>query len=183
MTYSCGLLHTDEQRQDDQLEPIYNSSVPIQDVALKSYRERWTIEKGGGRGLGRSVLAARHGNDDDDDDMKVPNSFITSSKWFMPFPMAPVRSETQTTLFRIWTRVADSISYDDNRCANCASKKEECNFKTILPSLSWNIFDISNWLLYCTFYKEFCRMNHSSKCKTLLLCLKCLYLIIEATHK
>ena len=51
---------------DDQLEPIYNSSVPIQDVTLKNYRERWTIETGGGRGSGRSVLAAWH----DDDGMK-----------------------------------------------------------------------------------------------------------------
>ena len=50
----------DEQRQDDLLGPIYNSSVPVQNVALKTYRERWTIEKGGGRGLGRLVLAARH---------------------------------------------------------------------------------------------------------------------------
>ena len=57
VTYSSGPLHMDEQRQDDQLEIIYNSSVPIQDVALKTYRERWTIEKGGGRGSGRSVLA------------------------------------------------------------------------------------------------------------------------------
>ena len=30
-TYSCGPLHIDEQRKDDKLEPIYNSSVPIQD--------------------------------------------------------------------------------------------------------------------------------------------------------
>ena len=48
----------DEQRRDDQLEPIYNSSVPIQDVALKTYREQWMIETGGGRGSGRCVLAA-----------------------------------------------------------------------------------------------------------------------------
>ena len=40
----------DEQRQDDQLAPIYNSSVPIQEVA---YRERWTIETGAKRGLRR----------------------------------------------------------------------------------------------------------------------------------
>ena len=37
----------DEQRQDDQLEPTYNSSVLIQDGALKTDRKRWTIEKGG----------------------------------------------------------------------------------------------------------------------------------------
>ena len=36
----------DEQRQDDQLEATYNSTVSIQDVAMKTYRERWTIEKG-----------------------------------------------------------------------------------------------------------------------------------------
>ena len=53
----------DEQRQDDQLEPTYNSSVLIQDVALK----RWTIKKDGGRGSGRSVLMAR--NDDDDNEV------------------------------------------------------------------------------------------------------------------
>ena len=54
----------DEQRQDDQLEPVYNISVPIQDVALKTSRERQT---GGERGSGRSVLAVRHDDDDDDD--------------------------------------------------------------------------------------------------------------------
>ena len=32
VTYSCGPLHM--QRQDDQLEPTYNSSVAIQVVAL-----------------------------------------------------------------------------------------------------------------------------------------------------
>ena len=53
----------DEQKQDNQLEPIYNSSVPIQDVALKTYQERWTIEKGGWRGSERSVQ-----HDDDDND-------------------------------------------------------------------------------------------------------------------
>ena len=38
----------DMQRQEDQLEPIYNSSVSIQDVALKINRERLTIKAGGG---------------------------------------------------------------------------------------------------------------------------------------
>ena len=56
-------LHMDDQRQDDQLEPIYNSSVPIQVVVLKTYRKRWTIETGGGRGSGKSVLAPWHDDD------------------------------------------------------------------------------------------------------------------------
>ena len=69
----------DEQRQDDQLEPIYNSSVPIQDVTLKTYRKRWTIERGGERGSGISVLMARH--DDDDDDMKLITRRLYCTRW------------------------------------------------------------------------------------------------------
>ena len=63
----------DEQRQDDQLEPIYNRSVPIQDVALKTYWERWTIETGGERESGRSVLGVRH----DDDDIFIKKCHIS----------------------------------------------------------------------------------------------------------
>ena len=54
----------DDQGQEDQLEPIYSSSVPIQDVSLKTYRERWTIETVGERGSRRSMQAARHHDDD-----------------------------------------------------------------------------------------------------------------------
>ena len=53
-------LHMDKQRQNDQLEPIYNSSVPTQDVALKTDQERWTIERGGGRASERSALVTQH---------------------------------------------------------------------------------------------------------------------------
>ena len=74
--YSCGPFHTDEQRQDDQLEAIYNNYVPIQDIALKTSRKQWTIETGGERGSGRSVLAARH---DDDDDIYIYDIHCTSS--------------------------------------------------------------------------------------------------------
>ena len=52
-------------RLDDQLEAIYNSSVPIQDVAWKTSRERWTIVTGGESGLGKIAQAARHDDDDD----------------------------------------------------------------------------------------------------------------------
>ena len=53
----------DEQRQEDQLEPTYNCSVPIQDVALKTYQRQWTIVKGGKRGSGISVQMVRHNDD------------------------------------------------------------------------------------------------------------------------
>ena len=59
----------EEQKQDDQLEPIYNNSVPIQDVASKTYRERWTIETSGESRPERSVLEVQH--DDDDDDIYI----------------------------------------------------------------------------------------------------------------
>ena len=49
-TYSCGPPH--KQRQDDQLEPTHNSTVAIQNVALKTYRidgrERRVAEDGQG---------------------------------------------------------------------------------------------------------------------------------------
>ena len=48
----------DEQRQNDQLEPIYNCSVSIQSIALKTNRERWTIEADGEKRVGE--LAARY---------------------------------------------------------------------------------------------------------------------------
>ena len=52
VTYSCGPLHMDEQRQNVQLEPTYNSSVLIQNVVWKTYRERWTRERVAGEGHG-----------------------------------------------------------------------------------------------------------------------------------
>ena len=53
------------QRQDDQLESAYSSSVSIRDVALRTSRKQWTIEKVGERGSGISVLMVKHDDDDD----------------------------------------------------------------------------------------------------------------------
>ena len=58
-TYSSGPDYMHEQKQEDQLEPIYNIYVPIQ--------KRWTIETDDERGSGRSVQAACHDDDGDDD--------------------------------------------------------------------------------------------------------------------
>ena len=52
----------DEQMQGKQLKPKYNNSVPIQDVVLKTCRECCTIETGGERGSGISLLVVRHDN-------------------------------------------------------------------------------------------------------------------------
>ena len=62
-----GSLHMGVQRQDDLLEPTYNSSVLIRDVALMNCRKQWTIEKGGEKGSGISVLMVWPDDDDDDE--------------------------------------------------------------------------------------------------------------------
>ena len=59
-------FHMDEQRLDDQLKFIYSSSVLERRCSLEDLPERWTIEIGGERGSGRSVMAVRHDDDDDD---------------------------------------------------------------------------------------------------------------------
>ena len=58
--------HMAVQKQDDQLEHTYSSSLRTRDVTLKTSQRRWTIERSGERGLGISVLVTRHDDDDDD---------------------------------------------------------------------------------------------------------------------
>ena len=62
--------------------------MPIQDVALKTYRDRRTIETDGERESGRSVLAARHDDDDDDDDF----SFLNFNFLVFTYELWPVKS-------------------------------------------------------------------------------------------
>ena len=47
-------FHMNEQTQGDQIEPTFKSSMPIQDIALKTSLNGWTIETGSERGSGRS---------------------------------------------------------------------------------------------------------------------------------
>ena len=62
--YFYGPPQMAEQKQDDQLEQTYSSSVRIRDVALKTCQRRWTIGRSGERGSGISALAAQHDDDD-----------------------------------------------------------------------------------------------------------------------
>ena len=55
----------DEQRQDDQLQPIYNSSVPIRGCNTKDLPEAMDDREGGKRESGIPVLMAWHDDDDD----------------------------------------------------------------------------------------------------------------------
>ena len=63
--YSCEPLLIDKQRQEDLLESIYDSFMLIQDITWKTSWEQGTIETGGEKGSGRSMLAAQHDNDDE----------------------------------------------------------------------------------------------------------------------
>ena len=63
--YSYGPLHMAEQKQGDQLELTYSSSVRIRGVALKTCRKRWTIWSGDEKGSGVSVLMAPEDDGDD----------------------------------------------------------------------------------------------------------------------
>ena len=53
-----------EQKQDDQLEHTYSSSVRIRDVALRTCQKPKTIGRSSKRESGISVLVARHDDDD-----------------------------------------------------------------------------------------------------------------------
>ena len=110
VTYCCGPLHMDEQRQDDQLKLAYNNSVPIQDVALKTYREQWTAEKGGGRGSGRSALVARHDNNEVFTQLLCHRQNIVFQKKFLFFFFRCASDCTVGTLKkRVWKRFGNLV--------------------------------------------------------------------------
>ena len=52
-----------EQKQYDQLEPTYSSSVRIRNVALRTCQKQGAIGRSGERESGISVLVARHDDD------------------------------------------------------------------------------------------------------------------------
>ena len=56
----------DMQRQDDQLDPTYCSSVPIRDVALGICLKQRTVRRGGEKGSRISLLIVGHDDDDDE---------------------------------------------------------------------------------------------------------------------
>ena len=78
----------DKQRQDNQLEPTYSSSVLIQDVALKTCRKQSTIKRGGKRGSGISVLMAQR--DDDDCIHKCSTGAVEFADCIIGFTLLPL---------------------------------------------------------------------------------------------
>ena len=92
--YSYGPPHITEQKQDEELEPTFSSSVRIRDVALRTYQKRWMIGRSGERWSGISVLAARH--DDDDDDIHICRKRKIYPDWFISFLHRHTHTRTHT---------------------------------------------------------------------------------------
>ena len=55
--YSCGPPHTDELRLDDQLEPLYSSSVSIEDITWKTPHPTEMDDRDWWRKRGREICA------------------------------------------------------------------------------------------------------------------------------
>ena len=68
-----------EQKQGDQLEPTYSSSVKIRGAAPRTCRKRWTIGRGDERGSGISALMARQDDDDISSAISVWIVFLSHS--------------------------------------------------------------------------------------------------------
>ena len=121
----------DEQRQDDQLEPTYNSCMPIQDVALKTYRKRWTIEKVGARWSGRSALVARH-----DDDININFLFIFVLKCHVVFVCFILLVPRSSVLRKAFEFVQLWISRNENNLV----RSSRC---LVLLLVSYSLFFLS----------------------------------------
>ena len=79
--YPYGPLHIAVQKQGGQLEPTYSSSVRIRDVALGTYRKRWTRVRGCERESWISVLIAGQDDNDNDDIRGSLNKFPDFFVW------------------------------------------------------------------------------------------------------
>ena len=101
--YSYGPPHMAKQKQDDRLEHTYSSYVRIRDVAQKTCQRRWMIGRSGERGSGISVLAARHDDGDDSKPYQHDSELLPNE-----FTIVAILS------LRIWTRIARSVSCDDD---------------------------------------------------------------------
>ena len=87
---------------------------------------------------------------------------------FIPFPKVLVQCEIQSALSRIWTRVAVSLSYDDNHYTTGTSVTIE--YQSFIPSnhrrsLSKNLLET---LLFVNFSKAF-KSIHRGKIEQKLL--------------
>ena len=104
--YSCWPLYKDEQKQDDQLEPTYSSSVSIRDVVLNTSQKQWTIGMGGEKGSEIPMLITRHDGDDiwrTTLNVKVPNEdFRFRNEYFNPVRVNEENSRFVSTFGERW---------------------------------------------------------------------------------
>ena len=95
--FSYGLPHMAELKQGDQLEPTYSSSLRIRDIALRTGQKRWTIGRSGERGLGISLLVARH-DDDDDEGWYCRHRDCDELHWDLRFQAHMIHSESNISV-------------------------------------------------------------------------------------
>ena len=85
----------DKQKQGDQLEPTYSSSVGIRDVVLRTCQKRWTIGRSGKRRSGISMLVVWQDDGDDDKGVLKALSLSLYGK-YLSFAIPPCRKILKT---------------------------------------------------------------------------------------
>ena len=79
---------------------------------------------------------------------------------FIPFPRVLVLCEMQSVSFMIWTRVAVSISYDDNRYTTDTVPRVLVKFRGIFFLLINLTSPSTNEILFTTIISDFCTLSH-----------------------
>ena len=107
MMFSYGPPHMAEQKQGDQYEPTYSSSVRIWDVAPRTCQKRRTIGRSGERGSGISMLVAQD-DDGDDDDAAFNSGMATSLE-------GKLWIQTSCTPFKNWPCVKSCFRWREQK--------------------------------------------------------------------
>ena len=111
-------LHIAGQKQDDHLVLTFSSDVRIRDVALKTYKRRWTIRRSGKRGSGISVLVAWHDDDDmcfnqtgDISTLNGSSLKLVDRSTYQGNSVSSTETDIDTRLTKVWTASNSYRSY------------------------------------------------------------------------
>ena len=113
------LLWTPSQRQDDRLEHTYSSSVPIQDVALRTWRKQWTSKE--------QKCPCR---------MRDMNIYIYIYIYIFTNPSARTGYDTRSIFKWSWTGLNSEFSFSE-------TKEDWRNQSALLFTYSWRE---NNWI-------------------------------------
>ena len=126
------------QKQDDQHKHTFSNYVRIQDVVQKTCL--WRLTKSGERGLGISVLAARHDDDDDDDSyckLYKKNYFYLFCE--LNYHDKKIRRTPTHDIRERWTAVSTLLGLISSVCRNLHRWRSNQRPKIALPKLyNWD---------------------------------------------